>query len=160
MCIDAIEFGHPDADAQVSTCAAHAIYAIRTQSSHPEPQELRHSTSSSNGKSSGGGSGGNDSSSGDEQTEVLASGNTKPVVVPTDNTKPVVVSDSCANNNKPGVVSSGAFDFQVAVGALPNPTASIKNSISALEVDFMLMNSEASSTIIPDGATVWMYASF
>ena len=151
MCIDAIEFGHPDADAQVSNCAAHAIFALRKQQSgQHEPQVLI--------------SGFNASSGDDKSSESEA----KPVVVPTDDTKPQiavdpkpeVAPDSCATNNKPGVVASGDFDFQVAVGALPNPTNNLENSISALEVDFMLMSTEASSTMIPEGATVLMYASF
>lgn len=154
MCIDAIQFSHPDADAQVSNCAAHAIFALRKQSGQPESQVLRGSHSSgghSSSSSSSGVSGGDDTKGGSEE---------KPVVIPVDPKPVVVVSDSCATTNKPGVVASNAFDFQVAVGALPNPTNNVENSISALEVDFMLTNIEASSTMIPEGATVWMYASF
>ena len=100
------------------------------------------------------------SSGGENEPEVVSSDQNPEVVSDSDDSKPVVVADSCATNNKPGVVSGGAFDFKVAVGALPNPTSNEANSISALEVDFMLTNSEASSIMIPDGATVWMYASF
>ena len=105
MCIDAIQFSHPDADAQVSNCAAHAIFALRKQSGQPESQVLRGSHSSgghSSSSSSSGVSGGDDTKGGSEE---------KPVVIPVDPKPVVVVSDSCATTNKPGVVASNAFDF-------------------------------------------------